>query len=147
MAGRPFCRAPRVGALHVGALKIALVTLALGTAAAEAPYAHPTLAIPYAREKPTIDGVVGDAEWQAAASFNALQTVGKKLAARQARFWITWDEENFYVAMRDPLRPGERPIQKYRGREKGKDLDVIFDDCYEIWITVNATDTLTGQPN
>ena len=147
MAGRPFCRALRVGALHVGALKIALATLALGTAAAAEPYAHPTLAIPYAREKPTIDGVVGDAEWQAAASFNALQTVGKKLAARQTRFWIMWDEENFYVAMRDPLRPGERPIQKYRGREKGKDLDVIFDDCYEIWITVNATDTLTGQPN
>jgi hypothetical protein len=79
MAGRPPC-----GALPVGVLKVALMALALGAADAGVaePYAHPTLAIPYAREKPTIDGVVGDAEWQAAASFNALQKVGKKLAAR-----------------------------------------------------------------
>jgi hypothetical protein len=49
--------------------------------------------------------------------------------------------------MRDQLRQGERPIQALRGRERGKDPDVIFDDCYEIWVSVGATDTLTGQPD
>ncbi len=115
--------------------------------AAETEYRHPTAAIPYAWGKPTIDGVVDDAEWQGAASFRALQTTGKQISARQTRFWILWDEEHFYVAMRSPLRPGERPIQQHRGREPGMDLSVIFDDCYEIWISVGATDTLTGQPD
>jgi len=115
--------------------------------AADTPYQRPTLAIPYAREKPTIDGVIDDAEWQGAASFRALLTHRRQISARQTRFWLMWDEEHFYVAMRSPLRPGERPIQQHRGREPGMNLDVIFDDSYEIWISVGATDTLTGQPD
>jgi len=111
------------------------------------PYAHPTIAIPYAAAKPVIDGTVDDAEWQGAFSQRALQTTNHQISGRQTRFWVMWDEENFYVAMRDQLRPGERPIQALRGRERGKDLDVIFDDCYEIWVSVGATDTLTGQPD
>ncbi len=110
-------------------------------------YRHPVAAIPYAAVKPVIDGTVGDAEWQCAFSQSALQTVGKQISSRQARFWVMWDEENIYVAMRDPLRPGERPVQAHRTREPGKDLDVIFDDCYEIWVSVDATDPLTGQPH
>ena len=35
----------------------------------------------------------------------------------------------------------------HRGRRTGKDLDIIYDDCYEIWVSVGATDPLTGQPN
>jgi len=129
---------------------IALFALAASCAAglsAETPYRHPTMVIPYAWEKPTIDGVIDEAEWQGAASFRALQTTGRQISARQTRFWIMWDEEHFYVAMRSPLRPGERPIQQHRGREPGMNLDVIFDDSYEIWISVGATDTLTGQPD
>ena len=127
----------------------AAVALGLATAAAKepAPYKHPTLAIPYAWQKPTMDGVINAAEWEQAASFNALQTTGQQINARQTRFWIMWDEENFYVAMRSPLREGERPVQQHRGRELGVDEDVVFDDSYEIWISVGATDTLTGQPN
>jgi hypothetical protein len=124
---------------------VALVAWFPAAWAAE-PYAHPTIAIPYAVTKPVIDGVVDDAEWQGAFSQRALQTTNRQISARQARFWVMWDEENFYVAMRDRLRQGERPIQALRGRERGKDLDVIFDDCYEIWVSVGATDTLTGQP-
>jgi len=131
-------------------LGLSLITLLFAPAlvsAADAPYRHPTMVIPYALEKPVIDGVVDEAEWQGAASFNALQTTNKQINARQTRFWIMWDEENFYVAMRSPLRPGERPIQQHRGSEPGVNLDVIFDDSYEIWISVGATDTLTGQPD
>ncbi len=128
---------------------VGAVALAAGLPAARGlePYAHPTIVIPYAATKPVIDGTVDDAEWQGAFSQRALQTTNKQISARQTRFWVMWDEDNFYVAMRDQLRPGERPIQALRGRAPGRDLDVIFDDCYEIWVSVGATDTLTGQPD
>jgi len=122
---------------------IALLALAVSCAAvlaAETQYKHPVAVIPYAANKPVIDGKVDDAEWQGAFSQRALQTTGRTISARQARFWMMWDEENLYIAMRDPLRPGERPIQQHRSRQTGTDLDVIFDDCYEIWVSVDATD-------
>jgi hypothetical protein len=126
---------------------VAALLAGLPAACGLEPYAHPTIAIPYAATKPVIDGTVDDAEWQGAFSQRALQTTNRQISGRQARFWVMWDEENFYVAMRDQLRPGERPIQALRGRAPGRDLDVIFDDCYEIWVSVGATDTLTGQPD
>ncbi|MBM3880832.1 MAG: hypothetical protein FJ387_14130 [Verrucomicrobia bacterium] len=129
---------------------IAMLALAASCAAslaAETEYKHPVAVIPYAATKPVIDGKVDDAEWQGAFSQRALRTTGGQISSRQARFWMMWDEENLYIAMRDPLRPGERPIQVHRGRPSGTDLDIIFDDCYEIWVSVGATDTLTGQPN
>lgn len=124
---------------------IALTMLLASAACFADAYRYPAAVIPYAATKPVIDGVINDAEWQGAFSQRALQTVSRQISSRQARFWMMWDEENLYVAMRDPLRPGERLLQQYRTRNRGKDLDVIFDDCYEIWVSVDATDPLTGQ--
>jgi len=76
---------------------IALFTLAVSCAAvlaAETEYQHPVAVIPYAWAKPTIDGKVDDAEWQGAFSQRALQTTGRTISSRQARFWVMWDEEN-----------------------------------------------------
>lgn len=122
---------------------IPLLGLVHATCMSAADYRHPVVAIPYALNRPTIDGVVDDAEWAGAMSHRALQTTSKQISARQTRFWMSWDEEHLYVAMRDPLRPGERPIQARRGR--GRDLETIYDDCYEIWVSVGATDPMTGQ--
>ncbi len=108
-------------------------------------YRRPVVAIPYAWQKPTIDGVVDEAEWQGAMSHRAMQTTGKQVSTRQTRFWMMWDEEHIYVAMRCPLRQGERVVNALRERER--ETNVVFDDSYEVWITVNATDPLTGQPN
>jgi hypothetical protein len=113
--------------------------------AAETQYRHPSMVIPYAWDKPVVDGVVNDAEWQGAISHQALQTTSRRISTRQARFWMMWDEENLYFAMRSPLRKGERPIQQHR--ERGRDVEAIFDDCYEIWVSAGATDALTGQLN
>ena len=90
-------------------MRIAMFVLAAscsGVMAAETEYKHPVAAIPYAATKPVIDGTVDDAEWQGAFSQRALQTTRKQISARQTRFWMMWDEENIYVAMRDPLRQG-----------------------------------------
>src|SRR4051812_17465475 len=88
-------------------------------------------------------GTIHDTEWQGATSMNALQTTTKAVSARQARFWLMWDEDNLYLAMRSPLRPGERLIQALR--ERDHDVNVVFDDSYEIWLDV-GTHSADGQP-
>jgi hypothetical protein len=95
---------------HVNAL-VLIVSLIGGSVMAAEDYRHPVAVIPFATIKPTIDGTVDDGEWQGAFSQRALQTTGKAVSSRQARFFMMWDEENIYVAMRDQLRPGERPLQ------------------------------------
>ena len=94
---------------------------------------RPMLPVPVTDAKPVIDGKVDDAEWQGAFSQRALRTVRGQISTRQARFWMMWDEENIYVAMRSPFRKGERPVQQHR--DPSADTDQIFDDCYEIWVS------------
>ena len=106
-------------------------------------YTSPQLTVPYAWKKPTLDGIVNDQEWQGALSLNALQTPNKAVSARQTRFWMSWDEDNLYVAMRSPLRAGERLIQALRQRDR--DINVVFDDSYEFWLDL-GTHSPDGQP-
>lgn len=132
--------------LHTFALCAAAVA-AMGVASAAGVkdgYASPTVVVPYAVVKPVIDGKIDDDEWRGAVSFNALQTTTHQVSARQTRFWMMWDEDNIYVAMRSPMRKGERPIQSYR--EIGKDMrNVVFDDSFEIWLDL-GTNSPDGQP-
>jgi hypothetical protein len=106
-------------------------------------YKAPSITIPYAWTKPTLDGVIRDAEWQGAVSLDALQTTSKAVSARQTRFWLEWDEDNLYVAMRSPLRPGERPLQALR--DLTHDVNAVFDDSYEIWLDIGSH-SADGQP-
>ncbi|MGI4787715.1 MAG: glycoside hydrolase domain-containing protein [Janthinobacterium lividum] len=108
-----------------------------------ADYKVPTITVPYAWHKPTLDGIVHDDEWQDAVSFSALQTTDHTVSPRQTRFWMMWDADYLYIAMRSPLRPGERLIQALR--EQDKDVNSIFDDSYEIWLDAN-THSPDGQP-
>jgi hypothetical protein len=97
-------------------------------------YSTPTFRIPYCEQKPQIDGKIGQEEWQGAMSVRALQTTRHQVSSRQTRFWVMWDEDHLYLAMRSPLREGERPIQAIRRRRPEK--NVVFDDSYEIWMDV-----------
>ena len=97
----------------------------------------PTVAVPYANVKPVIDGMVGDDEWSPAASFAALRTTRGAVSARQTRYWLAWDEECLYLAMRSPFRKGERPVQSFRG-EAG-DPFVVADDAYEFFFDTAGT--------
>lgn len=119
--------------------------------ATEKPYQQPVAAIPYAHGKPTIDGVVDDAEWQGGFSQQALQTTtfdvnARKISGRQSRFWVMWDEDNLDVAMRSPPRAGERPLQVLKGLGNDQD-DVIRDDAYEICISMGASDPQSDLKN
>jgi hypothetical protein len=109
----------------------------------KAGYKRPTVTAPYAHAKPVNDGVINEAEWQGAESVNALQTTGKQVSPRQTRFWMMWDEENLYVAMRSPLREGERIVQNLR--DTLRDINVVFDDSYEIFVDVGSKSP-DGQP-
>ena len=101
-------------------------------------YKAPLFVVPYAATAPKIDGIVDDAEWQNALSIDALQTTEGKLSVRPTRFWLMWDEDHLYIAMRSPLRAGERVVQAFR--QTGRDVNsAVFDDSYEIWINANTT--------
>jgi hypothetical protein len=118
-------------------------TAGAAPASVAADYKVPTITVPYAWHKPTLDGVVHDDEWQDAVSFSALQTTEHTVSTRQTRFWMMWDADYLYIAMRSPLRPGERLIQALR--EQDKDVNSIFDDSYEIWLDAGTTSP-DGQP-
>ena len=106
-------------------------------------YKTPTFTLPYATQKPQIDGTIAEAEWRGALGINALQTSQKTLSPRPAQWWLSWDEDNLYLAMRSPLRAGERLIQAQRRRDK--DYNVVFDDSYEIYLDAQ-THSPDGQP-
>jgi Family of unknown function (DUF6067) len=107
-------------------------------------YRSPTLVIPYTDHAPTIDGAINDTEWQSALSLTGLQTTEGNVSTRQTTFWLMWDDDHLYIAMRSPLRPGERPLQA--NRETGRDNSkVVFDDSYEIWLNAN-TKSPDGEP-
>lgn len=116
---------------------------ALALAGVNDGYKSVQLTVPYAKTKPVIDGVIDDTEWSGAISLNALQTTGRAVSSRQTRFWLAWDEDNLYLAMRSPLRDGERPIQALRDTDT--DVNVVFDDSYELWLDLDTNST-DGQP-
>ena len=106
-------------------------------------YTGATFVVPYATHKPIIDGRIG-AEWNDALCITGLQTTDKKVSPRQTQFWMMWDEDNIYIAMRSPLRPGERLMQAYR--DTTTDVSkVVFDDAYEVWIDA-GTLSPDGEP-
>lgn len=130
---------------------IAMIAAAIGapvlageTAAGfAADYRTPVVQAPYAEEKPVIDGKLDDALWQKCLYLNALRSKDRMMSYRGTAFWIAWDEDSIYVAMRSPLRPGEKPIRKFRDTER--DINVVFDDAFEVFLGANSTSP-DGQP-
>lgn len=108
-----------------------------------ADYRAPVVQAPYADEKPVIDGRLDDALWGKCLYLNALRCTGRMMSHRPTAFWIAWDEESIYVAMRSPLRPGEKPLRKFRDTER--DINVVFDDAFEVFLGANSTSP-DGQP-
>ncbi|MFW5682682.1 MAG: glycoside hydrolase domain-containing protein [Phycisphaeraceae bacterium] len=93
-------------------------------------------AAPRIETPPTIDGEIGEEEWKYAARLNALQARLAGVSAREVTWFTTWNPDHLYIAMRSPMRPGERPIQNLR--RTGRDINVAFDDSYEVWLDVDS---------
>ena len=108
-----------------------------------ADYRTPVVQAPYAEEKPVIDGRIDEAAWDKSLYLNALRCKDRMMSYRSTAFWIAWDEDNVYVAMRSPLRKGEKPLRKFRDTER--DINVVFDDAFEVFLGANSTSP-DGQP-
>ena len=110
---------------------VALAADAPGGVHAE--YKAPLFTVPFAAKAPTIDGTIDDDEWRDALSINALQTTDGNVGSRPTTVYMMWDADHLYLAMRSPLRPGERVMQAQR--EIGRDnVKTVFDDAYEIFL-------------
>ena len=92
--------------------------------------------LPMTAVPPAIDGVIDDAEWKDAVVITgvAYQNPPRNntYSVRQATYWLTWDAQHFYVAMRSPLLPGEKLHRAVRGKARD-DGELIFDDNIEMY--------------
>jgi hypothetical protein len=119
----------------VAARKAALAAQANAPLAAEVPQ----LVVPRLTPAPTIDGVVGDAEWARAVSLTpgtGAANTGQYLKARPgAIFHLGWDPENVYVAVKIPMRDGEQPSRLHRKPQR---------DSMDCWETLGEFYIDTG---
>ncbi|MDD5705746.1 MAG: hypothetical protein PHR35_07455, partial [Kiritimatiellae bacterium] len=109
-----------------------------------------------AKTPPTIDGVMTKGEWDDAAAIAGLTKVWELgqwgvhgasndskvnrigvVASDQSRFWITYDDDNLYIAYRSP--PPARPKDSPAGTEgmlkrtqTGHDTNIDWDDSIDI---------------
>ena len=82
---------------HLRGLFLLLPLLLCGVASA----AEPKIVIPRMAEAPTIDGKLAPGEWKGAAEVAGMIDQFERTAhARQATFWIGYDDQNVYVAQR-----------------------------------------------
>ena len=104
------------------------------TSAGNAPeYEPPVVVVPRAKKSPVMDGVFTREEWNVAAELvNFAGVSDHKLAPVQTRAYVTYDDENVYVAVRSPVLPGV-PLTSGRTR---RDDNVWQDDATQIYLTV-----------
>lgn len=91
-------------------------------------------AVPRVEKPPVIDGVIGDDEWKNALAVTGVLSwhEGHSYNARQVVYWLTWDAEHFYIAMRSANLPGEKLKRAVRVsyRDEG---NIVFDDTLEMY--------------
>jgi len=63
------------------------------------------------KKTPVIDGVVNDEEWAGCVGVPITTGIFGMMERPSSYFWLGWDEENFYVAQRLPMREGEKPLR------------------------------------
>ncbi len=106
----------------------ALMGMAIGLLGA-ASAAELTYEVPYAEKPPTLDGKMDPMEWR-----DSVVIPSGAGMPRQAYFHLMWREDALYLAQVSPLRPGERPLRRFRDPEKGADC---HDDTCEVYVSTD----------
>jgi len=96
-------------------------------------YEPPVVTIPRATAGPVIDGEFTREDWEAAAELTNFASVSDhKLAPVQTKAYVTYDDENVYVAVRSPVLPG---VELSADQTK-RDGSVWQDDAVQVYLTV-----------
>ena len=105
-----------------------LVLMVAGAAFA----ATPSLEVRPTSTPPKIDGVLDDAAWRTAAHSDAFRQVyplENVPASERTEFWVTYDADNIYVAVRCHDSAGAAGLRAYsmqRDQDNGSDDDVLL---------------------
>ena len=114
---------------HV-AVGLFLATSYLGLAG-PAEQLQPTLRLPPIKVAPVIDGEIGEAEWSRAWMMEGSSGSGDQaLEERRAWAYLTYDQQNLYVAIRSATRPGGKLYMW----EHDPDEAIMRQDGIELWV-------------
>lgn len=112
--------------------------------AAEANLPLPQVVVAKAAKAPVIDGVLAPGEWDGAPAMTAFVSAFRsELAKVQSVAWCTYDDKYIYVCLKN-YRAESITLLSKRGR-KNDDVNVVFDQSNEIWITPPVTPAATYQ--
>ena len=104
----------------------------------------PRMVVSKAATAPTIDGKIGEGEWDRAPACTAWVMAFKdELCTVQSVAWITYDDEHFYVCIKNNRGPKGTLLQK-RAR-KADDAMIVFDPSNEIWLSPPTSPLETYQ--
>jgi hypothetical protein len=94
----------------------------------------PMSVVPFMTKAPTIDGVIGDGEWN---TLHVSKFVGQgndHLQQRPGEFWIGCDKKRLYIAVRSGVHPTVGAVTKIKNAIGSKDEGgTVFDDSIELW--------------
>ena len=80
--------------------------------------------VPMSDKVPVIDGTIEAEEWKYAMT---LSGAGNPVDARKTQLFVTWDEENVYLAIRSETPPRGKLVKAKNTR------NIVLDDSVEFW--------------
>ncbi len=101
----------------------------------------PHLSVPRMSNPPTLDGRIEADEWREATAISGVGgAMSNVLIARPTTYYLAWDAENLYMAIRTWVKPGYKPSA--RGRQPG--AATVFDDGAEFHIMPLGKNVVQG---
>lgn len=97
--------------------------------------ANNTISAAQVKKKPVIDG--GLTAWQGVSQYNHFYNNRKQWTddLKGTTYQIGYDDDNLYIRIREPLN-GRKRLMK----QKGRDGELYFDDCWEVYVGKEIND-------
>jgi hypothetical protein len=102
----------------------------------------PYLAIPKLSTPPVIDGIINEKEWNNASLITGFTSYSVGTGSRwlppnnmQSRWWLAWDKEHLYMAIRVPAPAGTLPKAESKVYDEMPGPAILWDDHLEIQIS------------